>query len=196
MRRRFFLFGIGSEVLPTTALLVPGKQVLGRSSACDIAVKHLSVSRTRAEIVVTESGVTITDLGSCNGTFVEGRRILTHHVANGVSVQFGQVTFLLVAEDNMSGEADSEDETDKGRDRPGLAKQDAARLGLSAAQQRVFKLLVEGFGEKQISTRLNLSQHTVHNHVRAIYTSYSVHSRAELLALLLQRQRDEAAPPM
>jgi DNA-binding NarL/FixJ family response regulator len=93
-----------------------------------------------------------------------------------------------------SGEVDSEDETDNRGNAARQAHLGAADVGLSPAQWRVFELLVEGFGEKQIATRLQLSHHTVHNHVRGIYTRYSVHSRAEFLALLLQRQRGKAPP--
>jgi DNA-binding CsgD family transcriptional regulator len=195
MSRAFSLFGVCTGALPATALLVPGKQVLGRSSMCDIKLKDKSVSRRHAEIVVTESGVSVTDLGSCNGTFVEGWRILTSEITNGQSIRFGKVTFVLAVEQAANGEPHSEDATDKQGDAPPLAQEDAADLGLSPTQRRVFKLLVDGFGEKQIAARLKLSQHTVHNHVRAIYTSYSVHSRAELLARLLQLHRDGALRP-
>ena len=46
--------------------------------------------------------------------------------------------------------------------------------------------LIEGLTERQTSKRLTLSHHTVHNHVREIYSILNVHSRGELLALLLK----------
>ena len=59
---------------------------------------------------------------------------------------------------------------------------------LSEAQQRVFDELLSGLPEKAIARRLRLSTHTVHNHIRAIFRHYEVHSRAELLARHLRDQ--------
>jgi DNA-binding CsgD family transcriptional regulator len=58
---------------------------------------------------------------------------------------------------------------------------------LSGAQRRVLLLLLDGLSEKDAAERLTISPHTVHNHVRDIYSILNVHTRAELLALLLKR---------
>jgi DNA-binding CsgD family transcriptional regulator len=42
--------------------------------------------------------------------------------------------------------------------------------------------LLEGLSEKQIALRLELSQHTVHNYVKALHQRFEVNSRGELLA--------------
>ncbi|MGF1634462.1 MAG: response regulator transcription factor [Phycisphaerae bacterium] len=42
--------------------------------------------------------------------------------------------------------------------------------------------LLEGLSEKEIAYRLELSQHTVHNYVKALHQRYEVSSRGELLA--------------
>jgi DNA-binding NarL/FixJ family response regulator len=55
---------------------------------------------------------------------------------------------------------------------------------LSEAQRRVFRLLCEGFADKKIAKELGLSQHTVHNHTRAIFQAFGVHSRVELLVVV------------
>jgi DNA-binding CsgD family transcriptional regulator len=49
----------------------------------------------------------------------------------------------------------------------------------------VLRLLLSGLSEKQIAARLDLSRHTVHNHVKEIYRVVGVQSRAELMAILL-----------
>ena len=48
--------------------------------------------------------------------------------------------------------------------------------------QEVLVCLMEGDGEKQIATRLGISQHTVHYHVRELYRRFGVSSRGKLLA--------------
>jgi DNA-binding CsgD family transcriptional regulator len=48
--------------------------------------------------------------------------------------------------------------------------------------------LLDGDSEKQVAAKLGLSRHTVHLYVGAIYRHFGVHSRGELLALLLRRR--------
>jgi DNA-binding winged helix-turn-helix (wHTH) protein len=53
-----------------------GRTLLGRHSECDIVFMTETVSRHHALITVSEQGVSIEDLGSRNGTFVRGRRLV------------------------------------------------------------------------------------------------------------------------
>ncbi|PTU33211.1 hypothetical protein CJD38_03670 [Stenotrophobium rhamnosiphilum] len=58
---------------------------------------------------------------------------------------------------------------------------------LTARQQQVFDALVGGLSNKQIARKLDISEHTVKDHVAAILTLYGARNRLELL-LLQQRQ--------
>jgi DNA-binding winged helix-turn-helix (wHTH) protein len=67
-----------------------GETVVGRGSAADIRIDLTEVSRRHARIVVQGSTATIEDLGSKNGTFVNGLRIAEPtRLAEGDEVQFG-----------------------------------------------------------------------------------------------------------
>lgn len=48
---------------------------LGRGQQCDVVVKHDTVSRMHAEIRRQDTCWYVRDLGSCNGTWIEGRRV-------------------------------------------------------------------------------------------------------------------------
>jgi DNA-binding CsgD family transcriptional regulator len=61
--------------------------------------------------------------------------------------------------------------------------------GLSPCQRRVLDLILHGLPEKKIAVRIHISQHTVHNHLRAIYRTLGVHSRSELLVRLLGNEK-------
>ncbi len=50
--------------------------LLGRDPNCQIPLEHPTISRRHAEILTAGGGHSIRDLGSFNGTFVNGRRIL------------------------------------------------------------------------------------------------------------------------
>lgn len=64
---------------------------IGRAPTNDIAVYHPTVSRTHAEICRTEDGLRLRDLGSANGTFVNGVAIKECFVFPGDSLQLGRV---------------------------------------------------------------------------------------------------------
>jgi pSer/pThr/pTyr-binding forkhead associated (FHA) protein len=52
-----------------------GQLVIGRDRGCAVQIDAESVSRQHARLIVTERDVSIRDLGSKNGTWVDGERI-------------------------------------------------------------------------------------------------------------------------
>ena len=75
--------------------LKPGKYRLGRSPDCDFAIDDTTVSSIHCEIIVGEAEVAIRDLGSTNGTFLEGRRVTESPVAPGQTLKLGDVAMGL-----------------------------------------------------------------------------------------------------
>ena len=55
--------------------LPTGKIIIGRDENVTLPLKHFLVSRRHAEIVSQPSGCTLTDLGSANGTLVNGKQV-------------------------------------------------------------------------------------------------------------------------
>jgi DNA-binding NarL/FixJ family response regulator len=56
------------------------------------------------------------------------------------------------------------------------------RAVLSARESEVLRLVAEGLSNKQIATRLTLSEHTVHRHVANVLGKLSLSSRAAAAA--------------
>jgi len=48
--------------------------VLGRATGCEILIRHESLSRRHARFVVDAKGIRVEDMGSLNGTYVNGKR--------------------------------------------------------------------------------------------------------------------------
>ena len=67
---------------------------IGRDPANAIFLNDMTVSRTHAKIVRTPFGTTIEDLGSLNGTWVDGAIVTAAPLHDGSTVQIG--TFTLV----------------------------------------------------------------------------------------------------
>lgn len=64
-------------------------QVIGRHSGCDIVLSDSSVSRRQARLERIRGRFAITDLGSTNGTWVNGSRIVSKILEPGDEVALG-----------------------------------------------------------------------------------------------------------
>lgn len=90
---------VGSLVLPDGRRLPLGEETmtLGRMSDCDIVVADPRVSRQHAEIRPSGHGFVVTDLGSMNGTVVNGAPIREHPLADGDEVRLGNTVLRFEA---------------------------------------------------------------------------------------------------
>lgn len=79
------------KVFPLTSGLV----VIGRRRNCDLRIPIESVSRRHCQIDISNGQVTIRDLGSKNGTYLNGRRIDQALAKAGDRLQVGPVIFVL-----------------------------------------------------------------------------------------------------
>ena len=63
---------------PSSASLQEGAYLIGSDSSCQICVDRPEISARHAQLVINAANVLITDLGSSNGTFADGKRITPH----------------------------------------------------------------------------------------------------------------------
>jgi pSer/pThr/pTyr-binding forkhead associated (FHA) protein len=70
--------------------------VIGRDEPAAIRLEDALVSRAHAEIAWDDETVTVRDLGSSNGTFVDGSRVTSARVSPGSSIRVGGTTLTLV----------------------------------------------------------------------------------------------------
>jgi pSer/pThr/pTyr-binding forkhead associated (FHA) protein len=103
-------------VPPRPPVPVPSDRslVIGRSRSCDLRVPSGDASRRHAEITATFDGYVVRDLGSTNGTFVNGEQVREHALRPGDRIQIAgsTITFCRVASDaEMSEPAHSDDKT-------------------------------------------------------------------------------------
>ena len=69
--------------------------VLGRALSSDLPLLDPTISRRHAELTAGEGGVELRDLGSSNGTFVNGGRVEAGRLVPGDIVTFGKLTFTV-----------------------------------------------------------------------------------------------------
>jgi hypothetical protein len=69
--------------------------ILGRGTDCDLRLVDPGVSRHHAEIRVEDGEVVLVDLGSTNGTFVNGQPVRRVPLADGTRVTLGRTTLVF-----------------------------------------------------------------------------------------------------
>ncbi len=86
--------------------------VLGRSRSCDLRIGGGDASRRHAEIRGDADGFLVRDLGSTNGTLVNGDRVGEHRLAPGDRIEIGatMITFCEVGGgfENLGLESDTQ----------------------------------------------------------------------------------------
>jgi hypothetical protein len=70
-----------------------GRVVVGSAPGCDVLINDSSISGRHAELVSGNSGFSITDLGSTNGTFVNDERVSSTDLVDNDNVRLGRINF-------------------------------------------------------------------------------------------------------
>jgi hypothetical protein len=83
----------GSLVLPDGQRIVLGEAIvtIGRLAECTLMLEDRNVSRNHAEIQPHGTGFKLVDLGSTNGSMVNGERIAERHLRDGDVLEFGAI---------------------------------------------------------------------------------------------------------
>jgi hypothetical protein len=91
--------GAGSLLLPNNDryVLVEHPVAIGRSPECDITIVDSNVSRRHAEIQPRGDGFVVVDLGSTNGTRVNGVRVSERELQDGDELAFGNTRMIFQA---------------------------------------------------------------------------------------------------
>lgn len=78
-------------------LLTKDKTIIGRGSNCDIVIDDPGVSRKHLEIDINDGNVIARDLGSTNGTYVEGHQVPAATLLDGNTITIGRTRILYWA---------------------------------------------------------------------------------------------------
>ena len=75
-----------------------GTFVVGRGTSCDLVLNDSSVSRKHAQFAVSATGCMVTDLGSSNGTYLNGQQIEKAQLGDGDRLVLGHVQLKVRCE--------------------------------------------------------------------------------------------------
>lgn len=74
------------------------QNLIGRSSRCDVRIKHPGISSEHAVIRQLPGSAILEDLGSTNGTRVNGKRVEVHTLRHGDQIGVGRESLMYFAE--------------------------------------------------------------------------------------------------
>ena len=73
-----------------------GRVVIGRKNNCDLRIPLSSVSRQHCDISINGDEITLRDMGSSNGTYVNDNRVKETLLNAGDEITIGPVSFVIV----------------------------------------------------------------------------------------------------
>jgi adenylate cyclase len=78
--------------------------VVGRAASSDVPIFDPTISRRHAKLISTAAGLEVSDLGSSNGTFVNGERVDSATLGVGDELTFGKVPFRVIVQETAPRE--------------------------------------------------------------------------------------------
>jgi pSer/pThr/pTyr-binding forkhead associated (FHA) protein len=157
---------------------------IGRDPANDVILEEdKSVSRSHAEVVVRGEQWYLVDLGSRNGTIVNGRSAQRHPLRDGDIIGIGSSSFEFVLE---SDPHNTEVAVVISRDE---------LMSLTERERDVLRLISEGLTDKIIGERLFISTNTVLPHLERVREKTGRRRRSELTRLAMELGLDDQGDP-
>ena len=93
---RFVLRGVSGQGFGRTYPLV-GPTLVGRAPECNLRLDENGLSRQHARLVLTDEGVQLEDLGSTNGSTINGKRVQRGLARPGDEIGFDALRFRVTA---------------------------------------------------------------------------------------------------
>lgn len=86
--------------------LTGARTVIGRGSDADVVLDDAGVSRNHAQITLEDGGAVVRDLGSTNGTFVDGERANASRLADGSTITIGRTRIVFHSRNDRTEDED------------------------------------------------------------------------------------------
>lgn len=93
---KFVLRGVSGQGFGRSYPVI-GPTVVGRAPECTLRLDESGLSRQHARLVPTADGVQLEDLGSTNGSFINGKRVQIGFAAPGDEIGFDTLRFRVTA---------------------------------------------------------------------------------------------------
>jgi pSer/pThr/pTyr-binding forkhead associated (FHA) protein len=158
---------------------------IGRDPTNDVTLEEDKLaSRSHAEIVVRADQWYLIDLGSRNGSAVNGRPVHRHPLRDGDIIRIGSTQFEFVLESDPHDTAAAE-----------IVPRQESPVSLTERERDVLRLISQGLTDKIIAQRLFISANTVRSYLERIREKTGLHRRSELTRLAIELGLDDRVDP-
>jgi hypothetical protein len=105
VQRMWTLLSVDPDDAGLTFRMLPGTlKTMGRAPRADFVVDAALVSRVHCRFTLNDTGeLELEDLGSTNGTFVNGRKVTKVLLSDGDKLTVGRVEFVVNSAANPAG---------------------------------------------------------------------------------------------
>lgn len=168
--------------------LTGGRVTVGKGPGNEIVLEDAKVSRLHASLEKFTEGWCVNDLGSSNGTFVNGDRIWgAHRLRHGDEIRVGQTRLLFRSTDDAGA---SRTETEDGP--PSLTARERDVLVVLCRPLLARDLFTEPASIKEIATELVVSEAAVKQHLANLFDKFELpadlsHRRTRLANAAIRR---------
>ena len=162
----------GTELRP----LESGRLSIGREETNDVAIPaDERASRLHALVEILPAGWSVRDLGSTNGTFVNGERIVGDRALRaGDEIRVGETRMVF------RGERGADDRrTMRYEKPPELTSRERDVLKVLCRRPQAGDMFHEPASTRQIATELHVSEAAVKAHLLKLYDKFGIYSEGE-----------------
>ena len=92
-----YIIFLSGPLIGKVHLIKDGSVIVGRAPDVDIPINDLGISRHHISLISEKNSVLVRDLGSTNGTFVNGKRITERELNDGDKIQISSSTIIKFA---------------------------------------------------------------------------------------------------
>ncbi|MBV8159514.1 MAG: FHA domain-containing protein, partial [Acidimicrobiia bacterium] len=163
-----------------------GRLSIGRADTNDVAVSgDERASRLHALVESLPAGWSVRDLGSTNGTFVNGERIVAERALRaGDEIRVGDTTLVFRAERG----ADERRRTMRYEKPPELTPRERDVLRVLCRRPQAGDLFHEPASTRQIAGELHVSDAAVKAHLLKLYDKFGIYGEGERRRALLANE--------
>lgn len=199
-RGRAFLTVLSGRDVGTIHKLGPGESIIGRGHDADLQVVDEGVSRRHAKLVRDLDGTSkIVDLGSTNGTFVNGKRIQVEALREGDRIRIGASATLDFRYEYLDP-PEHDQAAGSARSNPGSSSQSEASDGASSSDlqtlrdlERTLRIREDSFGVEHPAVAAMLD--TIGVHLRKMGRLDDALARHERAIEIYERRMGEGPEP-
>lgn len=136
---------------------------IGRDPSANLQIDASGVSRLHAKLIRAYAGLlSVVDLNSTNGTYVNGVKVSMAAVREGDRIQLGPETVLALGSDEA------------------VPKQSNLAL-ITPRQREVARLVATGKTNREIAEVMGVSERTITSHLDHIYNRLGIGTRTALI---------------